>query len=352
MAYGSSFLYYPAPGGSGAEDGSTYSPAAFSSARSCGNTHSRAVPLIHATKGTAGKNPFRGILVALIAVCTLAAPVFGFPWNTLLPGRQERGFEQGRFPPRDQGQTGQSRQMNQTGQAGQSGRIGPFLITAGFNLVEIKTELDSVGNIYSEISRILKLPPIREEIEIRIFTNESEWKEFFRNNIPNTQYRRAMYIRKETLLDKKRGKIYLYRSPRLGNDMRHECTHALLAASLGKSVPIWLDEGLAEYYEIPSDRINNPDWLERTRNRIQSGALEDIQALEKVEGMDRMTKDRYGDAWAWVCYLLNGPIQIRDVLPSYFNDLAQRRLFPASVSRRLAGQGTCRDPGFRRFYGI
>ena len=40
-----------------------------------------------------------------------------------------------------------------------------------------------------------------------------------------------------------------YRNPEFGNDLRHECTHALLHAVL-PAVPLWLDEGLAKYFEV------------------------------------------------------------------------------------------------------
>ena len=47
--------------------------------------------------------------------------------------------------------------------------------------------------------------------------------------------------------------VYTYLGPRLEEDLRHEATHALLRGRFG-DVPLWLDEGLAEYFEAgPSD---------------------------------------------------------------------------------------------------
>lgn len=224
-------------------------------------------------------------------------------------------------------------------------QMGPFLIRAEFDLSEIEVELKSLGELYSEITQTLRLPPLREGIEIRVFADESRWREFFRQKFAGAPYSRAMFVRKNLLLDRSgnKGKVYLFRNPRLGDDLRHECVHAILAGSLRKDLPVWLDEGLAEYYEIPADRAANKTWLPRTRARLQNGLFQKLERLEKLTGMMEMTTENYGDAWAWVTFMLNGPAPVREILPQYLNDLAERRFFPASVSRRLmsiSGSGT------------
>ena len=47
--------------------------------------------------------------------------------------------------------------------------------------------------------------------------------------------------------------VYTFWSDHLRQDLRHELTHALLNG-VTKEVPLWLDEGLAEYYELPPER--------------------------------------------------------------------------------------------------
>ena len=46
--------------------------------------------------------------------------------------------------------------------------------------------------------------------------------------------------------------VYTYRKPDLDIDVRHECTHALLHSAL-PVVPLWLDEGIAKYFEVPAE---------------------------------------------------------------------------------------------------
>src|SRR5947199_3220316 len=59
--------------------------------------------------------------------------------------------------------------------------------------------------------------------------------------------------------------VYTFWGDRVRQDLRHELTHALLHCVL-KDVPLWLDEGLAEYFEVPpgTDGVN-PQHLDLVR---------------------------------------------------------------------------------------
>ena len=46
--------------------------------------------------------------------------------------------------------------------------------------------------------------------------------------------------------------VYTYFNPQLEVDLRHEATHALLHLAIAE-LPLWLDEGLAEYFEVPEE---------------------------------------------------------------------------------------------------
>ena len=61
---------------------------------------------------------------------------------------------------------------------------------------------------------------------------------------PRVPYRRALFVKSGS-----RGRVFAYEHEDLAVDVRHESTHALLHASL-PMVPLWLDEGLAEYFEV------------------------------------------------------------------------------------------------------
>jgi hypothetical protein len=97
-------------------------------------------------------------------------------------------------------------------------------------------------------------------------------------------------------------------------DLRHELTHALLHSVL-KDVPLWLDEGLAGFFELPPEQDGvNPQHLELLRR----GPFQpDLGRLEKLEQVRQMEKPEYREAWAWVHLMLRGSADGRRVLHEY-----------------------------------
>jgi hypothetical protein len=120
-------------------------------------------------------------------------------------------------------------------------------------------------------------------------------------------------------------------------DLRHETTHALLNASL-PYVPLWLDEGLAEYFEMPrgSRASGNPhqrlvQWQTMVRR------VPDLQGLEQISELRQMGTGQYRDAWAWVHFLLHESDQSRRVLRGFLREL-QAHSPPGSLARRIAAE--------------
>ncbi|MBQ6828030.1 MAG: hypothetical protein IJO46_08450 [Thermoguttaceae bacterium] len=235
-------------------------------------------------------------------------------------------------------------------------RRGPFIVRADFDLTPLEGELSELDALLDEMTRTFRLPKTREKIVVRIFRDEKTWREYWKREFASAPYRRALYDRKNYLFDRDgaKGRVYLFVGPMFRNDLRHECAHAILGAALGRSVPIWLDEGIAEYFEQPAaSRLTNETWRARTVERLRGGAFSSLEALEKLSEMSEMTTDKYCDSWAWVCWFLNGPETARDVLPQYLNDLASRKLFAAKPSKRLAAiaEAGAAERSLRRFYG-
>lgn len=235
-------------------------------------------------------------------------------------------------------------------------RRGPFIVRADFDLTPLEEELRELDSLLDEMTRTFRLPKLRENVVVRIFRDETTWRKYWNREFASTPYRRALYDRKNYLFDRDgaNGRVYLCVNPSFANDLRHECAHAVLGAALGRSVPIWLDEGIAEYFEAPKEsRLTNETWRPRTVERLRRGEFSSLEALEKLSEMNEMTPVKYCDSWAWVCWFLNGPETVRDVLPQYLNDLASRKLFAAKPSKRLkaiAKDGAA-ERSLRRFYG-
>ncbi len=113
----------------------------------------------------------------------------------------------------------------------------------------------------------------------------------------------------------------------------HEYTHALLSATVG-SVPVWMNEGLAEVYSTFKDRdggkaatigIAPPEHV----SDIRQGALLPLEQLMAV-GRDSPIYNEgrrrgmfYAQSWALTHYLLFGNQARRDQFPKYL-DLLER----------------------------
>ena len=125
---------------------------------------------------------------------------------------------------------------------------------------------------------------------------------------------------------------------RLEEDLRHEATHALLHLALG-DLPLWLDEGLAEYFEVPEGRHGvNAEHLVRLPQDLASGWRPDLVKLEALKNVRQMAPRDYRESWAWVHYFLNDSKSGKAMLLAYLADL---RTSPkaAPLSERLHAAG-------------
>lgn len=210
------------------------------------------------------------------------------------------------------------------------GRIcGPFLCRAEFPLAPVKGLLAELAQLQAELVRQLGVPPARQPIEIFLFRDESSYRRHLKRHLPEVPYRRALYVK-----GRGPGRVLAYRHARLPVDLRHECTHALLHAVL-PVVPLWLDEGLAEYFEVPASRraFDNPH-LGALRWNLRLGMVPRMEGLEKRRSLSEMGCSDYRAAWAWVHFMLHGPPEAHEELVRYLADL-HASAPPGLLSQRL-----------------
>jgi hypothetical protein len=129
--------------------------------------------------------------------------------------------------------------------------------------------------------------------------------------------------------------VYTFWGDRIQEDLRHEFTHGLLHAVL-EDVPLWLDEGLAEYFEVIGSEPGeiNLDYARRLTTAIGNGWRPNMQRLEKLEQVSQMQRVDYQEAWAWVHFMLHGSPEAKTTLLSYLDDLKTTST-PGSLSGRL-----------------
>jgi hypothetical protein len=136
--------------------------------------------------------------------------------------------------------------------------------------------------------------------------------------------------------------VFAYRSAEFDVDVRHEGTHALLHADLAL-VPLWLDEGLAEYFEVPYDRrtfdhehLAELKWQLSKINlaaRIRP-SFPSLERLEDLRDLNQMGATEYRQSWGWVHFMLHGSSEAHDELTQFLADI-RAQTPPGKLSERL-----------------
>ncbi len=208
---------------------------------------------------------------------------------------------------------------------------GPFVLHADFPLHAVTPLFDDLARLQQDLVRLLAIRPAQERIEVYLFGSRASYDAFVRQFLPDVPYRRALYVKNAAAP----GMVLAHKSGQLGIDLRHECTHALLHASL-PMIPLWLDEGLAEYFEVEPERraLGNPH---ATLARFSAfwGRAPDLARLENKADVGQMSGSDYRNAWAWVHFMLHGPPEAHDELVRFLRDI-QSETPPGRLSQRLA----------------
>lgn len=206
---------------------------------------------------------------------------------------------------------------------------GPFVYHADFPLDSQRGMLDSVQTLQQDVPAVLGIDRVREPIHIFLFDQKSTYQRYIRHYFPAVPQRRALFIK-----ERGPGMVFAHNSKELPVDLRHETAHAVLHSVL-PMVPLWLDEGLAEYFEVAPDRreFGNPH-LKSVRRSSLWGRAPDLKKLEQITELGRMQASHYRDAWAWVHFMLHGPDEARLALQQYLLDV-QAHVPPGMLSDRL-----------------
>jgi len=207
--------------------------------------------------------------------------------------------------------------------------VGPFVCRADFSLTGYDGLFQELAGVQTELAKMLLIEPTREPVELYLFGAKSDYQGFLASRFPQAAERRALYVKGAGP-----GRIYVYRSKELPTDVRHESTHALLHGVLAM-VPLWLDEGLAEYFEVPADdrKYDNPH-MAAIRWNLRLGMVPHIAKLEAKRDLADMTASDYRYAWAWVHFMLHGPPEARDELVHFLGDI-RANTPPGRLSERL-----------------
>jgi hypothetical protein len=182
-----------------------------------------------------------------------------------------------------------------------------------------------------DVYQTLGLVGTNEPINVYLFQDEAKYRQFLARHFPSVPQRRAFFVETDTQLE-----VYAHWSDRVGEDLRHEVCHGYLHAVV-PAIPLWLDEGLAEYFEVPRGQggLNQPHVDLLSDMQAHNHWHPDLPRLESIKSAADMDQADYAESWAWVYFLLHSPPERRDVLITYLAEIHDRG-YPGPLSTRLS----------------
>jgi hypothetical protein len=210
-------------------------------------------------------------------------------------------------------------------------KVGQLVFHSDFDLPKdhrlVRDLVEERENIYGTLG----LTSTNEPIDIYLFRDADRYGQYLMRKFPNVPSRRAFFLETDARLA-----VYAHWSDRMAEDLRHEVAHGYLHAVM-PGLPLWVDEGLAEYFEVPRglDGLNQPhvallsDSMERDRWKPNLKRLETLTDAAQLDQRD------YAESWAWVYFMLHSPPERRQILTDYLADVGSKGS-AAPLSTRLA----------------
>lgn len=187
---------------------------------------------------------------------------------------------------------------------------GPMEVYAEFD-PGLRDLWQNVDDVARELKELVAVEPTGKTIQIILFRDQGSYLRYLASSIPQARQRKAIFYRNGDVFQ-----VYAYRSRTLTTDLRHEVTHAILHQHL-PFLPLWIDEGLAEYLEEPESLRSGSSRTRTARWKARVGWSPSIKSLESIPSAESMDADEYTDSWAMTCMLLNESDTSRQALRDY-----------------------------------
>ena len=205
-------------------------------------------------------------------------------------------------------------------------RIAPYVFFHDSDLKHDHPVFRDLESLRDQVYKELHLPSGTAVVKVYLFESEERYDRFMRGTHPNLPHRRAFFMVLPGTIGPDSLVVYAVwgdKIQQVQQDLRHELTHAILNSVL-KNIPLWLDEGLAEYFELPrySQGVNRAH-LELLRHPPDGPFKPDLARLEAIGPMelDKMNRPEYREAWAWVHLMLHSTPEAKTVLITYLQQL-------------------------------
>ena len=185
-----------------------------------------------------------------------------------------------------------------------------LVVHSDFHVPKRHRLIDELAQRRNDIARQLDIPISDEPINVYLFENEKRYRSYLDRRHPTFPDRRAFFVKTDTELI-----VYAYWGQRVAEDLRHEVTHGYLHSTV-PNIPLWLDEGLAEYFEVPRGKTDlNPPHIYLLANKFRKDLWEpSLRRLESIVEADELTQTDYAESWLWVHFLVNHSDATRQLL--------------------------------------
>lgn len=188
-------------------------------------------------------------------------------------------------------------------------QVGRFHVFSDFEMSRDEPLLSELGEIEGQVTRLLAIPTEEQPIHVVLFASSREYSRYIKNYFPMVPERRALFIQ-----HRGPGMLFAHWHADVRTDIRHEVVHGLLN-DRSSPLPLWLDEGLAEYFEVPeSSRMSGNPHLAQVIEGLDRDYVPSLSVLEQLKSIDQLGTNQYRDSWAWVHFLLHRKPQTRQHL--------------------------------------
>lgn len=211
--------------------------------------------------------------------------------------------------------------------------VGQLVIHTDFPLAEQHRIVRELESLRADVSQQLGLPISDEPIHLHLFGSKEKYDAFAARQFPGFPARRAFFVETDTTLA-----VFAVWQDRIAEDLRHETTHGYVHAVV-PTVPLWLDEGIAEYFELPrSEQGVHAAHVAHLSGRLLEGTWRpDLDRMEALASAAEMSQDHYAEAWCWTHWLLHSTPQRRRILQEYLADVRRDgRTAPLSARLRFS----------------
>ncbi|MFM8893208.1 MAG: DUF1570 domain-containing protein [Planctomycetia bacterium] len=214
---------------------------------------------------------------------------------------------------------------------------GQLVIHTDFPLAEQHRIIRELESLRADVSQQLGLPISDEPVHLYLFETKERYESFAARRFPAFPARRAFFVETDTTLSG-----FAVWQDRLAEDLRHETTHGYVHAVV-PAIPLWLDEGVAEFFELPSSQQGvHPAHVAHLSGRLLEGTWRpDLARMEALASAGELSQDHYAEAWCWTHWLLCTTKERRRLVQDYLADVRRDgRAAPLSARLKYAEGST------------